>query len=311
MLLKHILLIKYLQHHEIDKERWDECIRKSFNGIIYGYSWYLDVVHPGWEALVTSDYKTVMPLTGGKKLGFKYLFTPFFVQQLGVFSSSKLTAEDVLLFLKAIPQEYKYWEVNLNTFNNIAGNDFVYRPNLTHELDMIQDAESIRKDYSDNTKRNLKKAAQQIMRVVTNPSREEIITLFRKNRGKDVHVLQEMHYDVLRKLLQATDGRGRLHVRGVVNDKGELIAGAFFIDANGKVVFLFSGNSQEGKEKGAMFMLIDDFIRENALKNLVLDFEGSNDPQLARFYRGFGAKECVYLQARYNGLPWFIRWYKS
>lgn len=304
-------MIKYLQHHEIDKERWDECIRKSFNGIIYGYSWYLDVVHPSWEALVTSDYTTVMPLTGGKKLGLKYLFTPFFVQQLGVFSSSKLTAEDVLLFLKAIPQDYKYWEVNLNTFNNIAGNDFVYRPNLTHELDMIQDAESIRKDYSDNTKRNLKKAAQQNMRVVTNPSREEIITLFRKNRGKDVHVLQEMHYDVLRKLLQATDGRGRLHVRGVVNDKGELIAGAFFIDANGKVVFLFSGNSQEGKEKGAMFMLIDNFIRENALKNLVLDFEGSNDPQLARFYRGFGAKECVYLQARYNGLPWFIRWYKS
>ena len=302
---------KYLRHHEIDKERWDDCIRKSFNGIIYAYSWYLDIVHPGWEALITEDYKTVMPLTGGKKLGMRYLFTPFFVQQLGVFSINKLTAEDVLGFLKDIPRHYKYWEVNLNTFNKIEGEVFNCVPNLTHELDMIRDSDALRKEYSDNTKRNVKKASLQNLHVISDPSREGIISLFRNNRGKEVQALQEVHYDVLRNLLQTLDGRGRLHTRGVVNKKGELLAVAFFTDANGKVIFLFSGNSTEGKEKGAMFMLIDNFIAENALKNLVLDFEGSNDPQLARFYRGFGAKECVYLQARYNGLPWFIRWYKS
>jgi len=305
------MMIRHLRHHEIDKERWDDSIRKSFNGIIYAYSWYLDIVSPGWEALMNDEYKTVMPLTGGKKMGIRYLFTPFFVQQLGVFSSSKLTADDVLGFLKAIPAEYKYWEVNLNTFNNVAGSAFTFKPNLTHELDMIQGIEAIRKDYADNTKRNIKKAQLQNLAIVHNPKREEIISLFRANRGKDIEVLQEQHYDILRKLLQALDGRGRLHTRGVVNENNELVAGAFFTDANGKVIFLFSGNSPEGKEKGAMFLLIDNFIAENSHKNLVLDFEGSNDPQLARFYRGFGAKECVYLQARMNGLPWYIRWYKG
>jgi hypothetical protein len=115
----------------------------------------------------------------------------------------------------------------------------------------------------------------------------------------------------LRRLLQALDGRGRLHTRGVLNADGTLLAGAFFCDANGKVIFLFSGNSAEGKEKGAMFFLIDSFIQENAQKNLILDFEGSNDPHLARFYKGFGAKECVYLQAKRNTLPWYLRWYKD
>lgn len=304
-------MIKYVRHHEIDKERWDEAIRKSFNGILYAYSWYLDVVNPGWEALMTEDYKTVMPLTGGKKMGFRYLFTPFFVQQLGVFSSSKLTADDVLKFLNAVPKEYQYREINLNTFNNVAGGDYLFKPNLTHELDMIQDIEAIRKNYADNTKRNIKKAQLQDLTVITTAKREEIISLFRENRGKDIEVLQEQHYDVLRRLLQALDARGRLHTRGVVNEHNQLVAGAFFCDANGKVIFLFSGNSTEGKEKGAMFMLIDNFIAENSHKNLVLDFEGSNDPQLARFYRGFGAKECVYLQARMNNLPWYIRWYKG
>ena len=304
-------MIRHLRHHEIDKERWDETIRKSFNGIIYAYSWYLDVVNPGWEALIEEDYRKVMPLTGGKKLGIKYLFTPFFVQQLGVFSITRLSADDVRAFLNAIPGEYRYWEVNLNTFNNMSGGEIEFRPNLTHELDMILDIAELRKGYSDNTRRNIKKADLQNLVVVKDPSREEIISLFRENRGREVEALQEPHYDVLRKLLQALDGRGRLHPRGVKNEKGELIAGAFFVDANGKVIFLFSGNSEEGKEKGAMFLLIDSFIAENTQKNLVLDFEGSNDPNLARFYRGFGAKECVYLQARMNNLPWMIRWYKG
>ncbi|CAN5426754.1 hypothetical protein BH09BAC5_BH09BAC5_02440 [soil metagenome] len=304
-------MIKYHKSHEIDRERWDECIRKSFNGILYAYSWFLDVVCPQWEALIEDDYKSVMPLTAGKKMGFRYLFPPFFVQQLGVFSVNKLTAEDVLRFLNAVPSEFRYAEINLNTFNKVVGSDFDFRPNLTHEVDLIESYDVLKKNYSDNAKRNLKKAEQQQLTITKTPSREEIITLFRKGRGENVKVLQEPQYDIFRKLLQALDARGRLHTRGILNEAGVLIAGAFFTDSNGKVIFLFSGLSEEGREKGAMFLLVDNFISENAQKNLVLDFEGSNDAQLARFYRGFGAKECVYLQARFNHLPWYIRWYKS
>ena len=148
------------------------------------------------------------------------------------------------------------------------------------------------------------------MSITVSPSREEIITLFRTGRGEDIKNLQEPQYDVFRRLLQALDARGCLHARGVMDATGKLLAGAFFVDANGKVIFLFSGLSERGKETGSMFFLIDRFISENAQKSLVLDFEGSNDVQLARFYRGFGAKECVYLQARCNRLPWFLRWYK-
>src|SRR4030043_203599 len=66
-------MIKHLRHHEIDKERWDESIKKAFNGIIYAYSWYLDIVSPGWEALITEDYKKVMPLTGERHYFFVVL----------------------------------------------------------------------------------------------------------------------------------------------------------------------------------------------------------------------------------------------
>ena len=61
-------MIKYRTYDKIDKRRWDECIAKSFNGSVYAWSWYLDVVHPKWDALVENDYERVMPICGSKKL---------------------------------------------------------------------------------------------------------------------------------------------------------------------------------------------------------------------------------------------------
>jgi hypothetical protein len=51
-----------------------------------------------------------------------------------------------------------------------------------------------------------------------------------------------------------------------------------------------------------MFYLIDKIIVEYSPGNLVLDFEGSNDASLARFYKGFGAKESSYLTLKINRL---------
>ena len=65
-------MIQYFEHKKIDKRKWDATIAECGN--IYAYSWYLDIVHPGWDALVEDDYQVVMPLTGGKKFGVNYLF---------------------------------------------------------------------------------------------------------------------------------------------------------------------------------------------------------------------------------------------
>ena len=59
--------IKYLQHKEIDKAKWDACIEQAPNGLIYSYSWYLDAMSKHWDALVLKDYEAVMPLTWNKK----------------------------------------------------------------------------------------------------------------------------------------------------------------------------------------------------------------------------------------------------
>jgi hypothetical protein len=304
-------MIYYLSHKEIDKQKWDSCIQRAVNGMIYAYSWYLDIVSPGWEGLVEGDYGSVMPLTFRKKLGIHYLYPPFFTQQLGVFSMNKFTEEKVKEFISAIPEKFRYYEVNLNTLNKFSSMDVIIHPNLTHELDLIESYQHLFDAYSENLRRNLKKAGNADLLIDKHVNPQLIINLFRHNKGKQYSQIKPSDYDTLETLITSCLQKGRAQVWGVLSKERRLCAGAFFVESNGKVIFLFSGANQVALTNGAMPFLIDRFIEENAHRNLILDFEGSNDLNLARFYKSFGSKECVYLQVKVNRLPWYVRYFKE
>ncbi len=304
-------MIKYFSNSEIDTAKWDACIRQSFNGNIYAYSWYLDIVCEGWNALVEDDYKSVMPLTGRKKYGINYLFQPPFSQQLGVFSVNKFSKEKVEEFLSAIPIRYKLIEINLNKYNQLEEGKFKVQNNLTHELDLINSYVNLRTRYSVNTLRNITKANNKGLTVNYKTDPSEIIKLFRKNKGKDISQLKSKEYRIVKNLIEYCIVKGYGASWGVYTAKKELCAGAFFVQSNNKVVFLFSATNSAAKKQGAMPFLIDHFIQENSHRNLTFDFEGSNDKNLARFYKSFGSKECIYLQIKRNTLPFPLKLLKK
>jgi hypothetical protein len=300
-------MIKYLQYEHIDKAKWDECIEQSFNGHIYAYSWFLDVVCEEWEALVEGDYERVFPINFRNKAGINIIFQPFFTQQLGLFSRSELSPEIVDRFLEAIPKKYKVIDFNLNIHNRPELPGFEYRPQVNHELDLIGDYDTLRKNYSSNTRRNLVKAEAEGMSVVKGIKPDEVIELFRANRGKNISVLKEGHYLKLKRLIYTCIYKGIGQVYGVYTADNELCAGAVFLESHKKTVFIFSGLSAEGRERRAMFLLIDNFIREHANKHLTLDFDGSNDEALARFYKGFGSTRIDFMRISRNTLPFFLK----
>src|SRR3954469_25030716 len=108
--------LQYLPYHQIDKNKWDACIDRASNGLIYGYSVYLDTMARHWDAIILDDYLVVMPLTWNKKYGICYLHQPFFTASLGLFGNN-ITAEMVADFLMAIPRKFKYWDIYLNYGN--------------------------------------------------------------------------------------------------------------------------------------------------------------------------------------------------
>ena len=82
------------------------------------------------------------------------------------------------------------------------------------------------------------------------------------------------------------------------------------METNDRIVYLKGFTSSEGKKCGAMHFLFDFLIHELSNKRKVLDFGGSNVESVARFYKGFGAKDCLYLHLQLNRLPSIIKWLK-
>lgn len=293
-------MIKHLTHNKIDKTRWDDCIRHSFNGNIYAWSWYLDIVHPNWDALVENDYERVMPLTANKKLGINYLLQPFFTQQLGIFSISNLNEDIVQDFIDAIPEKYRLTEIRLNAYNKVNYNINYYKRHRNIELDLIYNYQTIYNNYSSNTKKNLKKANKNILYLNRDVNPEVVINLFRSNKGKDVKHWKDKEYQRLLTLINTAIEKECCFVYGVSDENNGTIAAAVFMVSHDRITFLFSGNDKNNKDKNAWTFLIDSVIKEFCDMPLTFDFEGSDDEGLARFYKGFGGKEVFYPEIKRN-----------
>ena len=282
-------MIRYLKHNQINKSKWDESIRQSLNGLVYAQSWYLDIVSPGWEALVEDDYDFIMPLTFKKKWFIPYLFQPSFAQQLGVFSKNIITGEVVLNFMDSIPRKFLIKDFNVNSQNIVAGRfEFTNRSN--YELDLRNEYATVHSGYNENTKRNIRKAKSACF--IENYSQvEDFVYLF------STHAKKKIAGTVLNQLKQivtyALDNQiGEIKI--IRNVAGSIIAGAFFLKAPGRIIYLVSFTCSEGSTDSPMFFIIDEMVKEHAAQPWILDFEGSMIPGIARFFAGFGAKEKIY-----------------
>ncbi len=300
--------IRWLKQHEIDIDKWDHCIGRSCNELPYAYSWYLNTVSPHWDALVMDDYKAVMPLTRRVRWGYPYLFQPPFTQQLGVFSIKPVASELVSDFLETVKQRFSLAEISLNKHNFVDGNKFPVVINKNFELSLVPDYQTLYSSYSKNQKANLRKGRKHELQMGDALSPSEVIRMFRLNRGKGLATLSEADYLKLEQLVYKMGKRGIVRIYGAYTPRSNLCAGAIFITTAQRLIFLFSSLNDEGRQTGAMPWLIDQVIQANAGKSLILDFEGSNDPGIARFYKGFGALETHYPAIRINRLPWVVDW---
>lgn len=294
-------MIRHLTHSQIDKRQWDATIAECGN--IYAFSWYLDIVHPGWEALVEDNYQLLMPLTGGKKFGVNYLYQPYFTQQLGVFSKMPLTEERLSEFLEAIPSKYRFAEIRLNESNTFSEDvkGIEYHRNVI--LDLCQDYASIRSNYHQNTKRNLSKAESNNLQLVTTVIPYHVVALFTDNRGALLDKWGNAEYARLTALATVAVNHNAAFMLGVTEKGvGKLLCAAIFMKTKERITFLFSGLTEEGKQRQAMTYLLDQVIQKYANQQVTFDFEGSDNDNLARFYLGFGGQETKYPSYTFNRL---------
>jgi hypothetical protein len=303
-------LIRYLHHTEIDREKWDHCLMNAVSGVPYAQSWWLDIVSPGWEALIRDDYAAVMPLTCRRKYGFDMLLHPYFAQQLGVFSANIVKPEEVALFIEAIPEHFSYVQIQLNTSNcaDTSGFRFTMRNNYT--LSLRPPYVDVMAGYHRNCRRNLQKAIQAGLKTRPGLGAPAFVHFVERNLEKKQMQIDRNLYPVLLQLVSESLQRGIGEIIGVYKPTGALLAAGWFVTEQGRCLFEVCASTHEGKDKQAMFMLVDHVIMEKSGSDLVLDFTGSDIPGVAYFDAGFGASQSHYLMLRRNRLPWPIRIFK-
>lgn len=299
-------MIRHLRHTEIDTQKWDDCISNSINGYIYAFSWYLNASCEQWDALIEDDYRTVMPLPWRSKFGIKYLYPPSFTQQLGIFSPRPLSDNNVNEFLLNIPNSFSYIDLKLNSDNQFNLDSYKKTQHINLQLNLKDEYEVIKSKYTENTRRNIQKAELSGISIEKYPDAELLIEIFRQNKARQIKKLPADYYEVAEKIFKSLLIKNKAEIY-VAYFHGQICSGILWAMSCNKATLLFSASNESATQHRAMFALIDNFIKTHAGNSLILDFEGSDNINLARFYRGFGGAENNYFSVSSNKLPAIIR----
>ena len=301
-------MIVYLKNNEIDRERWDNCLAVVPGVKPYAWSWYLDIMAPGWEALIDDEYDSLFPLPGFKKYGLNYIATPIFLQQLGAFTPDSDSKKKAGEFIALMPEFYRL--VDLNIAQEISVEGFRVTPRTNIELKLDQPYDSIWFSYMSDCRRNINIARRYPQDIVDDVRPNEVISLFRNNTGKRAGVIREVSYKRLHSLMDHCTETGKGKILGVRSPKGKLLWGIFIIDFRGRITLLFTAGSKKSRELRTSYHVIDHIIRSNAGSGKTVDFAGSSVHSIAIFMKSFGGIPVSYYRIYRNTLPWPLKYLK-
>lgn len=301
--------IQYLRQHEIDRVRWDACIDNAENGLIYGYSFYLDAMCDNWDALVLDDYKAVMPLPWRRKYFINYLYQPFFVNTLGVFGNN-ISEDDIKHFLRCIPSKFLYVDLDLNEGNKVCNDIMQYielrsRKNIFLKLAAY---EKLYSNYSRLTKRKLAKAKEEGIVISKGVSANDVIDHYINEYERKNRIIPDSAYANLKKTI--TNFSKDNYLTYIASKRNEVVGFYLLYTDNRFVYSILGGSTEKGKSIGAFYALTDAAIQDVASSQKIFRFEGSDLPGIAFFDLQFGSYTIEYLHLKRNNLPRLIRWLK-
>ena len=301
-------MIVYHKNNEIDREQYDNCIKNTPGARPYAYSWYLDIMAPGWQALVDDDYDSVFPVPGFSRFGIQYIATPVFLQQLGAFSPENHTSKAVTEFLEYMPDFYKFIDLCIGQKIDLTGYKIFEKVNF--ELDLSKPYDIISKKFSDHCRRNIHSSSRNCPELVSEITPDEIINLFIENKGKEIEGIKDRDYQRLKNLINFCKINKKGRIIGVRSARKKLIFGLFLIEIHGRKTILFVANTPQSRERRIGYYVVNELIKTNSSTKNILDFAGSSIPSVASFYESFGCARVPFYRLYRNRLFWPVRMLK-
>ncbi|MDD7914759.1 hypothetical protein [Polaribacter ponticola] len=302
-------MIKYIKRQDLDIVKYDNCIKKSIQSRVYAFSWYLDIVADNWDVLVLGDYNAVMPISWRKKYGFKYVYPPFWLLELGIFSLSKNV--DANNFVKLLFSKFKSVELRLNTQNTFEIIDSYFIEKKMQFISLKKDYDTVFSLYRKDRRKDLQKAKKADLIEKWNDKPEKLIQLFKDNVGKRTPNIVEKDYKVLEKIIKLSIKNRVGELLSIYNKADELVAAGFFLKHNDTITILVSSTNFKNRKNGANTFLIDRAIYRFHKNYDFFNFGGSSMKTIANYFLSFGASNEVYQQVMFRNLPWFLKLFKK
>jgi hypothetical protein len=284
-------IIHYNDPSEV-KGNYDKCIRAAPNGNIYALSWYLNITCPDWELMATDDFTSVMPLPVFIKLNRKTLRQPVYTFQLGVFSTAIPDPEVIRHFIHSIPRNYRLKILCLNKFNVIQSRDS--RNYNASELDLIRSYKKTSASYSKKTIAALRNAAIAQLSYVGGISANDLLMFAYQFDVFNSRPLKPNQISTLRLIITNAIRYRAGRIVAAYDAHNNLCATLFFLIYNGRTSIHHAAATPDGIQNGALYFLLDNYIRESSEQNQVLCMDDPTAGNLAELFQDFGSSLSKY-----------------
>lgn len=301
-------MITYVKRKDLDLEKYNTCIEKSNQSKVFAFSWYLDIVAENWSVLVYKDYNAVMPIPWKKKFFIKYVYPPFWLLELGVFSLDDKF--DIQLFFKALFSKFKFVETRLNSKNKLNISRKYLKDGQMQVLKLEDDYTSILSNFRKDRKKDLQRAFKNDLTEKWNDNPNYLITLFKNNVGKRTSNIIDKDYDNLQKLISTCIKKRVGEVLSIYDKNNNIVASGFFLKHKKEVTILVSSTDFKNRKNGANTFLIDRAIYKYQKNFKVFNFGGSSINSVAKYFSSFNTVTLIYQHLKINNLPFLLKIFK-
>jgi hypothetical protein len=323
--------LQILSREQIDPARWDAFVDASPEGGLFSLYGYLSALNEHWQAAIVKDQKdqwmAIMPYATVRKWRYRMVAQPAFSQfwgpcfvpldSLSTYKQYSRKRDWGQLLVQAWQEAHlvlqnchPYFDCPMPFYE--AGYEIHTR--YTYVLDLGQEEEKIWMGLEPSLRRRIRRVEERGWSLVKLDHIDPLLDLYaaQKNQGHDILGVAQNAEQRLKKLTQYLQQNQFGQLWALQDEAQEVQAAAVIAHYKEKAFYLWGTYHPQKAPAGAMAWLIwQQIIRARSAGCSIFDFEGSMVPDIARFFRRFGARPIPYLQLYKNALPLLVRWIRE
>ncbi|MBV9986737.1 MAG: GNAT family N-acetyltransferase, partial [Chitinophagaceae bacterium] len=238
---------------QIDAARWDECVERSANGLVYSSTAYLHAMADNWHGVVIDDYRAVMAIPWRMKFGFRYAYTPPFVQQLGL--TGDFNEADLKAVIRTLPDFVKLADIHFNFSNTMIAALHPVSVRTNFVLDLSKGYTELQARYRKDLKENLRRLPAHEL-VFGEGSVEEGVSMYRQEYGNRITAIDAAAYDRFTGLCRQLQEQGKCIIKYIAH-RNEKVAVVVLLKDGRRIYNIMNTTTAAGRKLNANDALLD------------------------------------------------------